>query len=180
MDYLKYIAWFVPSLLGFAGNWFFKFTEDDPERVDRKRLTSPGKWALGVAIVCLMFAAYTTYMEQLSIARRAEKAKSLQTALDQANDKLDEVLGMLRKNLEFVGARSGQCSADVVRFEMKGGSVSVPISGSALVELESLTNTLPWNCGDTEKQAANVESFDVVRCERPANGPVVWFFYRKV
>lgn len=180
MDYLKYIAWFVPSLLGFAGNWFFKFTEDDPEKTHRKRLTSPGKGAICISILCLGFAAYSTYVDQRAAIQRAEKAKSIQTALDQANEKLDQTLAMLNKNIEYVGSRKGECSVEAITFTMKDGLLLVPTSGSVLVELESLTKVLAWQCGETKRISRNEQSFDVLRCERTLNGDVVWTFYRQI
>jgi len=184
MDIFKYIAWLLPALLGFAGNWFFKFTDDDPDRPGQKRLTKPGKCAIVLAIASLLLAGYTTYSDQKSSTARAIKAetdqKTLLAKIDEANKKLDTAIGRLNENLLFVGARGGKCSIEgTVRFTAKDGDVFVVSTSSVLVELESPRVTLVWYCGDTMKETGYEEPFDVVRCERTGSGAIVWTFYKK-
>lgn len=184
MDIVKYIAWLLPTLLGFAGNWLFKFTEDDPKAPHKKRLTESGQFAIVAAMASLFLAAYTTYSDQQSTVARAAKAesdlKNLIEKLDDTNARLAEAVGRLHENLLFLGARAGACSLDeVVRFTAKNSEVTVSPASSVLVELEAPQIALVWRCGDTGKKTGWAEPFDTVRCERTGSGAVVWTFYKK-
>ncbi|MCB1767227.1 MAG: hypothetical protein KDJ22_14410 [Candidatus Competibacteraceae bacterium] len=184
MDIVKYIAWLLPTLLGFAGNWLFKFTEDDPKAPHKKRLTQPGQFAIVAAVASLFLAAYTTYSDQQVAAARAAEAesdlKNLIEKLDHTNARLAKAIGRLNENLMFLGARAGECSIDeVVRFTAKNGDVPVSSASSVLVELATPRIALVWHCGETDKKTRWEEPFDVVRCERTGSGAVVWTFYKK-
>ena len=184
MDVVKYIAWLLPTLLGFAGNWLFKFTEDDPNAPDQKRLTNPGRVAIVVALFSLLLAGYTTYADQRVAAEKAATAQADQQEmlqkLEEANDKLAKAVGRLNDNLEFLGAKAGQCSLKgSVKFNSKNGEISVRPASSVLVELESPRTALVWFCGESEKKTGWEKPFDVLRCDRTGSA-VVWTFFKKV
>jgi hypothetical protein len=177
MDIIKYFAWLLPALIGFAGNWLFKFTESGHDASGRKQLTTQGKIAMLFAMVSLALAGYTTHSEQEIVTRRALKAEE---AKERLIAELQEIKGLLKENIQFVGSRAGKCSpAETVRFTDKDGEVIVDSTATVLVELESPREALVWYCGGEQKKTGYDEPFDIVRCERTVTGAVEWTFYRK-
>ena len=59
-----YLGWLTTTALGIGGSWFWKFTEDDPDDTDRRKLTPAGRKAIYVMVISVLCAVIsTTYME---------------------------------------------------------------------------------------------------------------------
>lgn len=91
----KYVLWFLSTGIAFAGAWIFKFTEDDPDGRDRKRLTRSGKIALPIAVLSFILALILQVAGEREAKKSAEKLdldrKTLQTKLDLAHKDLGDL-----------------------------------------------------------------------------------------
>lgn len=84
-EILKYVAWGITTLIPVVGQYFSKFTEDDPDHPHGYRLTRAGKLALTLTLVGIIISF------GLTIASDLQDAKNRQ-ALDNQNAQIKQEL----------------------------------------------------------------------------------------
>lgn len=131
---LKYTAWLLSTGLAVAGSWFFKFTESDPDRAGRVRLTPYGKVGLPIAIVGLAMALFLTVREDMSKAESARRQSESAHALAKTLESQNKTLGEMRDAL-IVFIKAPDAKQAIASKEVETVAQTDPEINSALQEL---------------------------------------------